>query len=175
MRVLTPLIILGLLLSISAVVAADEWYLDKSTVAKRFDKGTREVSVAGAYVAEDGSLDSTWNLFASYGVFVAERVQVGIQWWGDEDVQSVAGFGTLHFGDATSQFVPFVSAGAGYRFLDAGSENARGADDDFVYSVGGGVKYYTSPDSSVFLKYMFAESDDVDDDYVMLGISKVLH
>lgn len=174
MRVLLSVMLLSLLMSLAGVACAEKWYMDPAKDAPRMEKGARQITVAGAYLTEDGAVEEDFQLMVGYGTFISEETEFGLRWRGDEDVQDLFAYGAYHLGDPLGEVFPYVSAGVGYRFIDTASERARGADDDILWAAGLGAKFFVNTELSIFAEWMYTESDSVSDDVFMLGFNKRL-
>ena len=172
MRVLLSVMLLGLLMSLAGVACAEKWYMDPAKDAPKIEKGARTITVAGAYLPDDGPVQEDFQLMLGYGTFISDETELGLRWRGDEDTQDLYAYGAYHLGDPLSEAFPYVAAGVGYRFIDSASERARGADDDFLWAGGLGAKLFLKNDMSIFAEWMYTESDSVSDDVFMLGINK---
>ena len=185
MRTLLPIIALVLLAFAVSVASAEGWYYgDDGEAAAGPQQGAKEVSIAGTYLLDSGSDEDDWMLFARGGYFFTDQIEFGVTFWGNDDIQNVVGFGAYHIAKPGATVVPYLTAGAGYRFVDTAGSSAFSAqasgpidDDDFLWTVGGGLKYYVSPEANLFLEYIYADTQDtnLEQDSLILGISKVFH
>jgi hypothetical protein len=173
MRFTLPVTIVAVLVC-AGCAFADGWFIDQKVDVPKFQKGDTSISLGGAYLAEDGAVEEAWNMFAEYGKFINPTTEVALRWWGDEDIQNAVVLGAYHFGHPLSTVFPYVTAGVGYRFVDTLSERARGADDDFLWQVGVGAKYFINPSTGLFAEYIYSKSDGVQDDAIVLGLNKIM-
>lgn len=148
------------------------------TVCASAKKGDTELSIYGTYMHQnykcEDSEDNTM-VAASVGHFLSDEIEIGVtgmgSWSSDISLYAIGG-NAKYFFLTQSTTVPYV----GGQLLYATYENGEDYD-GLMYGPLGGLKFYVSEKTSLFLEYQYQlysgdAGDYIDDAHmVLLGIS----